>query len=226
VTGARDAFGRIAGTDREAREGPPPRDPEAVPTAPGSAGRRPIPGARTLPLLLACAAAVWVALRAAVDAAEGDARAVAFAVAKDPLAPRSLLRAGPLRVAVQRAGRELRAGEAFTTLTVSPLRVTLTAVDGREQRRSISADAGDDVRTTALPAASDRRPLDLEALDLRVPERAVAARLRALAPYAREPRFSLVTDADTGRPAGWALSFENVRRAEASYLVDLRGRPR
>jgi hypothetical protein len=68
--------------------------------------------------------------------------------------------------------------------------------------------------------------VDLDALDLRVPERAVAERLRALAPHAREPRFSLVTDSDTGRPTGWALSFSNVRQAESTSLVNLRGRPR
>jgi hypothetical protein len=229
VTGARDAFGRIAGTDREAGPASSPTTPDTVPAVPGPTDRRTVPGAAALALLLTmvvCGAAVWVTLRAAVDGAAGDARAVAFSIAKDPLAPRSLLRAGPLQDAMERAGGELRAGEAFTDLTVSPERVTLTAVDDREQRRWISATASGDVRTTTLPSASDARPVDLDALDLRVPERAVAERLRALAPHAREPRFSLVTDSDTGRPTGWALSFSNVRQAESTSLVDLRGRPR
>ncbi|WP_022929119.1 hypothetical protein [Patulibacter americanus] len=229
MTGARDAFGRIAGTDREAREGTSSTAPEAAPASFGPSDRRRLRGAGTLGLLLTmlvCGAAVWGTLRATVDAADGDTRAVAFALAKDPLAPRSLLRAAPLRSAIARAGRELRAGEAFTDLTVSPLRVTLTAVDRREQRRWLIVGADGDVRTITMPATSNAPPVDVQALDLEVPERAVAARLRALAPHAREPRFSLVTDAATGRPTGWALSFSNVRRTESSYVVDLGGRPR
>lgn len=229
MTGARDAFGRIAGTDRQADAAASPIAPDPVPALPGPGDRRGVPAGAALALLLTmvvCGGAVWATLRGAVDDAAGDGPSTMFAIAQDPLAPRSLLRAGPLRSAVERAGRELRAGEAFADLTVSPERATLTAVDDREQRRWISATADGAVHTTTLPGTSDARPVDLAALDLRVPERAVAARLRALAPYGREPRFSLVTDSNTGRPTGWSLSFSNVRQSESSYVVDLRGRPR
>jgi hypothetical protein len=225
MTAARDAFGRAAGTDPEASAA---RSAPIADLGPPPAGPRRVPGSGAVPLLmvmLVCAGAVWATLRAAVDTAEGDAPSAMFAVARDPLDPQSLLHARPLRAAIERAGRELRPGEAFTGLTVAPERVTLTAVDGREQQRWIGATAGGDVHTTALSSTSDARPVDLQALDLRVPERAVVARLRALAPYAREPRFSLVADAETGRPTGWTLSFSNVRQADASYPVDLRGRP-
>lgn len=230
MSGGRDAFGR------ETNDGGPTGRPEPVAARPPSASRPPSaaglgprpPLFGRLPLLLLLlvggAAAVVVTVRAAVSRAEDRPATVAFALTRHPMGDRSLLRATPLRAAVRRATDAMGADERVVGLTVSPERATLTAVDPRDQQRWITVTAWGAVHRRRLPTTSDDRGITLARLDLRVPERVMAARLRALAPYARDPGFSLATD--DGRPIGWSLNFSGVRQADSSFPVDLRGRRR
>ncbi|WP_210493873.1 hypothetical protein [Patulibacter sp. SYSU D01012] len=221
MSGERDAFGRTTGAGASPpAAAPAPR--RAASSPPGQAFRVLL----LLVLLLAAGAAVWGTMRAAADWADRDQNAIEFALDRDPLGPQSLLRTDPLRRALDRVQARLRRGDRVAYLTISPEQLTATVADARDQRRWVTAQASGRVRETDLETTEEAPGFALDRLDVAPMTRAVAARMRALAPYAREPTASVATDTETGAVEGWTISVHGVRKRDELLTIDRKGRVR
>lgn len=222
MSGERDAFGRTTG----AGASPPAaaaRDPRRNASAPPGQATRVL---LLVVLLLVAGVAVWGTMRAAASWADRDQNAIEFALQRDPLGPHSLLRTGPLRRALERVQARLRRGDRVAYLTISPAQLTATVADARDQRRWVTAQASGRMRETDLETTEEAPGFALDRLDLAPMTRAVAARMRTLAPYARDPSASVSTDTETGAIEGWTISVHGVRKRDELLTIDRKGRVR
>jgi hypothetical protein len=191
-------------------------------------------------LLVAGGGAVAATLRHAVDVGADQSRAIAFALTRDPLGPRSLLRPAGMRRALQDAAPEIRAGERVESLTATPTRVLLTVVASTGSRRWIRVGVGGDRGTTSLAGGGAIATNGVRLRDLR-PERALRVLVRRLArmgPPAPEPTVTasvvtstsvafgtgLVPRTTTRRQLRWTLSVEGEPGADRTLAVDEAGR--
>ncbi len=235
-----DPFGRRAAesspTFASGSGTPPP------PARPARSHRRARVAGRLLAvvaLLAAGGAAVAATMRHAVDTGASQSRALAFALASDPLGPRSLLRPAELRRALDDAAPDVRTDERVAGLTAGPERLLLTLIGDGGARRWLRIGVSGDRHETSLPSATGDEPgVRLGELRPEPALRALARRLQQLGPAAREPtatlaittRTSVSLGSDlamrtaTSRQLRWVLTVQGVPAADRSITVDARGR--
>lgn len=189
-------------------------------------------------LLAGGAAAVAATMRHAIDIAPDQSRAVEHALAKDPLGPRSLLRAAPLRRGLDRLRRELDPGDRIVGVTVTPGRLLLSLADARDQSRWLMLGADGSIDEHDLSSTDDSAGVPFEAIRPAGATRFLARKLRELRPHARDPTLSLAiltsSSSTTGafgqsasatrRTLRWSVRFAGVRAAEESWTLDSSGR--
>jgi hypothetical protein len=194
---------------------PAPRS-AAGPAAPPR--RLPFAAAFTALALIALGVMLWQTDRRELD----SPAVIGRELGGHALGPRSLVRAPGFAAALAQVRADLRPGERLVGLRLTPLELNTRIRDAHGALRLVDVDVAGKRQSTSWSTDTNSTPIAFSAIDPAVPQRIVAAALRAA--HAGDTHLEDVSlNGVSDGAATWSVQLEDVDLADRSWTADLAG---